>query len=128
MTRLVVDAWAWIEYLDGSKRGERVREFLEDDGNDLFCTAISVAEVVSKFLRRDMNPETAFRAMAAFAKIVEIDGSTAIEAGEIHAKLRKEKPDFGLADAFVIAVAEKIGAKIITGDPHFRGVKNAIMV
>ena len=128
MNRLVVDSWAWIEYLDGTVRGEKVREFLEGRKYELFCSSISVAEVVSRFVRKNKDPALAFRALAHFSKIVDADGGLASEAGEIHAKLRQTVPDFGLADAFVIAVADKLEAKILTGDPHFRKVENAVMV
>jgi len=36
--------------------------------------------------------------------------------------------NFGIADAFILAAANKIKSKIITGDPHFEGLENAIMI
>lgn len=128
MNRLVVDSWAWIEYLDGTERGRKVGEFLEGREYELYCSSVSVAEVVSRFIRKQKDPALAFRAMAHFSKIVDADGGLASEAGEVHANRRKNIPDFGLADAFVIVVAERLSAKIVTGDPHFKHEKNAIIL
>ena len=128
MSRIVVDAWAWIDYLDGSTKGEVTRGYIEGGGNELFSPAITVGEVVSKFIRRGKDPSIAFKAMARFSKIVEIDGGIASEAGEVHADRRRKMPDFSLPDAFVIVVAQKLGAKILTADSHFKNEKNAILL
>jgi predicted nucleic acid-binding protein len=42
--------------------------------------------------------------------------------------MRKNSKDFGLADAYVLATARKLKAKILTGDEHFKPVKEAIMI
>ena len=52
----------------------------------------------------------------------------AILTGQKHAEMKSKIKDFGLADACVLAGAEKINAKILTGDPHFEGIKNAVMI
>ena len=44
----VIDAYAWIEYLIGSKAGEKVKSILEDAANETYTCAVTVAEVVSK--------------------------------------------------------------------------------
>jgi predicted nucleic acid-binding protein len=46
----------------------------------------------------------------------------------MHAKMRQTKKDFGIADAFVLATASKLRAKIVTGDPHFKDLDNAVMI
>ncbi len=43
------------------------------------------------------------------------------EVGIACAKIKKKIKDFGLADAFVL-----ITAKILTGDPHFKGMNNVV--
>jgi len=46
----------------------------------------------------------------------------------LYAEMRKTERGFGLADVYVLAVARKLRAKVLTGDPYFKGVKEAIMV
>ncbi len=48
MTRYVLDSWAWIEYFEGSRKGERVKEIILDSRNDIFTHCVSVAEIISK--------------------------------------------------------------------------------
>ena len=57
-----------------------------------------------------------------------IDGVLAEETGMIHSTIRKRIKDFGLADAFVLTTAKRLGAKIVTGDPHFKNMKNVVFL
>ena len=123
----MIDSWAWMEYVEGSPRGKKVKEFLQGIG-PFFCATISVAEVSSKLKRRGSDSETGRKAIIANAKLIELDETSAYEAGQIHAEMRKRIIDFGMADAVVLACARKLGAKILTGDPHFKGVKDAVMI
>ena len=43
MTKFVIDAYAWIEYLEGSEEGMKVSEIIEDDLNDVFTSSATVA-------------------------------------------------------------------------------------
>jgi predicted nucleic acid-binding protein len=52
----------------------------------------------------------------------------ALEAGDLHARTRKTSPSFGLADSFVLQLARKVGARVLTGDPDFRGIKEADLI
>jgi predicted nucleic acid-binding protein len=42
--------------------------------------------------------------------------------------MRKIERDFGLADAYVLVTARRLRSKVLTGDPHFRGVKEAVPI
>jgi predicted nucleic acid-binding protein len=66
--------------------------------------------------------------MRGNSTIVEADGELSYEAGILHAEIRRTIRDFGLADAYVLATARRLGAKVLTGDPHFNGVDDAIML
>lgn len=33
-----------------------------------------------------------------------------------------------MADAFVLLTARKLGAKVVTSDPHFKGFKEAVLI
>ncbi|MDH2901622.1 MAG: PIN domain-containing protein [archaeon] len=129
MTDLVIDSWAWIEYLDGSALGARVRDAIMDDKrNKCYTHAISVAEIVSKEKRRNKDPETAWRAVTSLSKILHIDESDSKAVGYLHAYMKSKNKNFGLADSFVLHAARKIGGRVLTSDPDFRGVKDAIML
>ncbi len=126
--RFVIDSWAWIEYLDGSAAGEKVKSYVENKNNIVFTSSLSVAEIVSKFLRRDMDPRVAVDAIKSLSRVLDINMEISAFAGELHAEIRKKISDFGLADAFVLACSKTQKAKIITGDPHFKNFPEAILV
>ena len=128
MTKIVIDAYAWIEYLEGSEKGVKVTEMLEDTSNELFTSSTTVAEVVSKFLKKDKDIKIASTAMSTLSSIIVINKEISILAGHIHFEAKKKNKDFGMLDAFVAATARKIGAKILTGDTDFRGFKEAVFI
>jgi len=124
----VIDAYAWIEYLDGTARGARVRALLEDARNTATTSTVTLAEVLSKFIRNHRDPVLAFKAIADNPGLESVDIGLAKLAGELHAEQRRKIRDFGLADAFVLATARKKSAKILTGDPHFETIPETILV
>jgi predicted nucleic acid-binding protein len=126
--KYVIDAYAWIEYLIGSEAGKRVKTFLETESNEIYTCAVTVAEVISKTAREGRDPETAYNIIVSDSHIIDIDEELSKEAGILHAKMRKTVRDFGLADAYVLAVARETNSKVLTGDPHFRRIKEAILI
>ena len=128
MTSFVVDAYAWIEYLDGSEKGKKFAEIIEDNSNELFTPSAALAEVISKFLRMDRDVKIALTAIDTLSIVIAISRELGVQAGVIHFEAKKKAKDFGMLDAFVAATAKKLGAKILTGDPHFKGFKEAVMI
>jgi predicted nucleic acid-binding protein len=128
MTEYVIDAYAWIEYLDGSSRGVKVRDVIENRKNRVHTCAVTIAEIVSKFLGRNFDPENAFKAIIASSHIISVNEKLSLLAGQLHAEMKKHVKDFGLADAYILACAKNYNAKIVTGDPHFRNVKDVLMI
>ena len=127
-SKYVVDAWAWIEYFRGSEGGVKLKDVLEDQATDVCTCAITVAEVISKTARDGRDVEAAYDMLLSNAQIIKIDEQIAKQAGLVHSKMRQTRKDFGIADAFILAIANKLKAKIITGDPHFEGLENIVMI
>lgn len=123
-----MDAHAWIEYLDGSPRGARVRDHLENPENTLVTSPVTLAEIVSKFLRTRRDPKVAVTAVESNSSVPTVGPVLARLGGEVHAEVKKHKPDFGLADAFVLATARSRSSRVLTGDPHFKGIPEAVMI
>ena len=126
--RYVIDAYAWVEYLIGSKSGEKVKSFLEEENSEIYTCAVTVAEVVSKTAREGRDVETAYDILLSNSQVVNVDEEVSKEAGVLHSEMRKTKKDFGLADAYVLAVARRINSRVLTGDFHFRRVKEAVLI
>ena len=127
MTKYVVDAYAWIEYLDGTEVGRKVTKILEDN-DDVFTCAVTVGEVVSKVARMGKDAKVAYDVLLSNSQVVVVDEELSFQAGLLHCEMRKTARDFGLADAYVLATARRLKAKILTGDPHFMSLKEAVMI
>jgi predicted nucleic acid-binding protein len=126
--KYIVDAWAWIEYFRGSEYGAKLNDILEDPTTEVYTCAITVAEVFSKTARDGRDVEAAYDMLLSNAQVIKIDEQASKQAGLLHSKIRQTRKDFGIADAFILAAAGKLKAKIVTGDPHFQGLENTIMI
>ena len=126
--KFVFDTFAWIEYFNGSESGRKVNGIIESGENDIFSSIITVAEVSSILKRKEKDTELGYKNMINLSRIFFLNTELAKEAGILHEDIRKKIKDFGLADAFVLLTARKLGAKIVTGDPHFKGFKEAILI
>jgi predicted nucleic acid-binding protein len=127
MTKHVIDAYAWIEYLDGSNSGKKVAAIIENN-DEIYTCAMTLGEVVSKVARKGKDAKIAYDVLLSNSQIITVDDELSLQAGLIHCEMRKTIKDFGLADAYILATARKLKSKIVTGDPHFQGIKEAIMI
>lgn len=53
--------------------------------------------------------------------IYDVDEEIAVESAKINHKMK-----LGLGNSIMYATAKREGAKVLTGDPHFKDVKDAI--
>ena len=126
--KYVIDAYAWIEYFIESSQGKKVKEAVESQDNEIFTSIITIAEVSSIGVREKRDVELGNKSILSLSSIYFINLELAKEAGILHAEIRKKIKDFGLADVFVLLTARKLNAKILTGDPHFKRFKEAILI
>ncbi len=117
--KYLIDAFSWIEYLEGSSKGERVSNILKSD-NEIFVLPLTIGEVVSKTKRKDKNHELAYESITKRAKIISTTPRMAKEAGLLHAEMRKKFSQFGIVDALLVITARNIKARILTGDNHLK--------
>lgn len=125
--RYLIDSWAWIEYLDGTKNGLKVKEILTQE-NEVFTLILSLAEIISRAKRKEKDIEGVENAILVNSKIINVNVEIAKNAGLLHAEMRKTIKDFGLIDAFVLLTARELKAKVLTGDEHFKNFKEAILI
>ena len=126
--KIVVDASSWIDYFEGRNTGEKVKSYIENIGNEIITNVLNLAEISSLFTRKGFDLEEALKIIFSNSKTYYFDRDFSKEAGILHAEIRKEIKDFGLADAFVLLTARKLNAKILTGDNHFRNFKETILI
>ncbi len=127
--KYVLDSYAWIEYFMGTKNGEKVKSIIEGQDEKITPT-ICLAEIYSKTLRVE-NQELAEK-QRAFIKeksvLAPLDEQTARESARVLNRLKKEIDGWGLADSIVYASGTIKKAEVVTGDEHFRKVKNVFFI
>jgi predicted nucleic acid-binding protein len=129
----VIDSYAWIEYFRASEEGKRAKEYIESDGSA--TPSIVVAEVSRKLLREvEEGTETIdqrarhIEFIRATSQILDLTFDTAAMAGENAVEMKKRSKRWGLADSIVLLHARSAKAKVVTGDEHFRNIKEAIFI
>ena len=126
--KLIIDAYAWIEYFDGTDLGLKVKEFLDNDSNIIITNSITITEVISKAKRKNKDVESIYKMMTTLSNIYNINSELAKEAGIFHAEIKAKNRHFSIADCFVLLTAKKLNARVVTGDEDFRNLKEAIMI
>lgn len=127
--KYVIDSYAWLEYFMGTKVGERVKEIIENSEEKITPT-ICLAEVYAKTLK--VEDQQLAEKQKAFIKeksaIVFLDEMIAVEAAKVLVNNKKEIDGWGMADSIVYATAIVKKADVVTGDEHFRKLKNVLLI
>ena len=121
----VIDSYAWIEYFIGTEKGEIAKEYIE--GKKSATSSITIAELTEKYKRENKEFGEDFNFIISQTKIVDIDSKMALLAGKINFENKKKIKGWGMADSIILATAQLLNAKVVTGDSHFREL-NSIMI
>ena len=131
--KYVIDAYAWIEYFRASQYGEVAKEYIESA--DSVTPTIVVSEISRKLQKEiELGNETPdgrlkrLEFISATSQLVELDFELAVTAGKTDCEMKKKVKGWGLADSIVLCTARSINGKVITGDEHFRNLKDVIFV
>lgn len=128
MNKFVIDAYAWIEYFNGTALGEKAKEIIENSDNFIYTSAITIAELSSYFKRKKLDFKEAKKILSSLSSFYPVNSELAEEAGLLHAEIKSKNRHFGLADAFILLTAKKLNAKVLTGDEDFREIKEAFLI
>jgi len=121
------------EYLRASKYGETAKEYIENA--DAVTPNIIVAEI-SRIQEKEIelgNKTSDGRLkrldfISANSQVVALDFDLAVTAGKTDLEMKKKIKDWGLADSIVLCTARNLDGKVVTGDEHFRGLKEVIFI
>jgi predicted nucleic acid-binding protein len=127
--KYLIDSYAWIEYFMGTEAGEKAKPIIENQDEKITPT-ICLAEVYAKTLKAE-NQELAEK-QRTFIKeksaIAPLDEPIAVESARIQIKMKKEIDGWGLADSIVYATALLKKAEVVTGDEHFKKLRNVLFI
>jgi predicted nucleic acid-binding protein len=123
----VIDSYAWLEYFRGSQAGKKAKGYIE--GGAAATSAVTLAELREKYLKENwesFGKDSDFLTTKTY--LVPVEKSLALLAGEINHSQMKVIKDWGMADSLILATARNASAKVVTGDRHFEGLPETIMI
>ena len=121
---MIIDAYAWIEYFCGSKEGQKVDAIIRK--KECYTLECNLSEIYDWTIKAKQDFAFALKIIAAQSKILPINRANWIRGTEIKIEQRKKHKDFGLIDALMLAKQEEMKCKIISGDKHFKHIKNVV--
>jgi predicted nucleic acid-binding protein len=120
---ILVDSSGWIEYLAARPKADAFARYIQGD-EPLVTSTIQVYEIY-KVVRRDISEERAIESVAALraTKVVPLDESLALEAADVSLE-----HGLALADAIILATANRHEAEIVTGGADFEGLPGVTLI
>ena len=122
----VIDSYAWVEYFRGSEEGEIAKEHIE--GKNCATASITIAELSEKYKRENKDFEEDMNFIIARTKVSNLNTEIALKAGEINFDNKKKIKNWGMSDSIILATANLLNAKVVTGDEHFRELGAVVML
>lgn len=112
------DSSAWIEYFAGTKKGKNVKKYVDDSVN-IFTPAICLLKIKNKYIREGHNYKDRIDYICTISSIIDITKEIALQGAEI-------KQTYGLytVDALIYAASQIHKSMLVTGDHHFKLLKN----
>jgi len=135
VAKIVIDAYAWIEFFIGSKQGHEVKEILEE-AEEIYTPGTVLAEIARKYIREGVDDKTVdarLQVIASASNITNVDVEIALEAVRCYSEIvkcaKKSKLNTpSLFDAIVLGTGRSLKSKIVTGDEHFRNLPETIWI
>ncbi|MBN2517532.1 MAG: type II toxin-antitoxin system VapC family toxin [Candidatus Altiarchaeota archaeon] len=117
---ITFDTYAWVEYFQGSEKGEEAKQYIDSDGI-IFTPTICLSEFKAKLLKEGISKsdqEKAINVILARSLLMPLDSDIALKAAEF------KNEGLYLVDAVVYATAMRNKTQLLTGDKHFEGYDN----
>ena len=127
---VIFDAYAWVEYaLDGPK-AETVTQLLES-ASEAITPASVLAELKESMLKQGIRAPVMNHILTYIKSrttVVGIDSTIAELAGEINFNQKRTIKNWGMLDSFVYAATKLRRGTVLTGDPHFKQLRDVIYI
>lgn len=125
----VLDSFALLAFFQAEPGGLKVRELLERTQRGeirLAITAVNLGEVAYR-TERVFGLERAQEVLAKIEEyapaVIDVDRELALAAAHLKARYR-----MSYADCLAVAAAQRLDAAVVTGDPDFRQMEEAVSV
>jgi len=125
----VLDTFAVIALVQDEPGAEQVERLLADaeaGAASLHMCSVNVAEVLYALWRR--GNELAARVKVADLQLVGVQFHDATTQLSLRAGALKAQYPITLGDCFAAALAQHLGATLVTGDPEFRPLEDVVKI
>lgn len=122
MSLFLVDTCGWIEWLTDGSLASRFEPYLSDQANLVVPTLVQFE--LYKWVCRERDEATALNVIGvteAAASVTPLDTPLALQA----ARLATEHK-LAMADAIILATAQRTSAQLVTSDNHFSALQGVI--
>jgi predicted nucleic acid-binding protein len=121
-----LDSSVWIEYLDGTKKGEKIRELIENEAHS--TSILAIAEIADRYARTNQPFKEALHFIQSKTTLLPLTVNISLKAAQLKKQIRQNIPKIGLVDALHLATALESNATFITSDTDFRGQEKVIIL
>jgi len=124
--RFVIDSFAWFEYFSGSEAGKRAMDHIEK-GESLTPTIV-IAELSEKYMTIRVDFKEKLNFIGFRSTLIPLDERIAEYAGRLSVERKVKVERWGMVDSIILATARLNKCRIITGDEHFRDLRNEVLM
>jgi predicted nucleic acid-binding protein len=119
---VLLDTSAWIEFFEGTNKGARVKEVLNQ--NKCYTSIVTLAEVTNWSLKEKRDTLFFVNTVGKLSSIINMDDSIVILAGRLNFERKKINKKWGMLDSFILATGMIYNLKILAKDPDYRDLKD----
>jgi len=122
---IAIDTYAWIEYFEGTVKGKKVSSIIEDKNNILITLECCLYEFKIWCLRNKLDFNKLVSIIKQDSEVKHVSLDLWLEASNIRYNFGE---DLSVVDSLIMAYQKKILCKVLTGDKHFKELKNVIFL
>ena len=115
---MLLDSYAWIEFLLGSEEGEKVKEVIQKE--KCFTSIVSIAEINEWCLKNNLEIDFFVETIKKLSEIINLNEEIVRLAGKINFYNKKKIKGWGMLDSLIYTTARLYNLKVLTGDKHFK--------
>ena len=129
MSGILIDTYTWIEIFRNSPWGQQALECIEQN-SPLAVSVLTLYELQYRFtdLYGEEKTGSLIATISTHAEVIPVDMQIAIAAGIIRAGQKKKGNSMGAVDCMILATARIHNLKVLTGDMHFKGLEETILL
>jgi len=126
MVIYIVDTYAWIELIKGSEKGLILQRLLEDMNHKFITMECCIAELKGFALKNKISFRRIYEMVKSNSIVLPVLIDHWLAAAGQRYEMRKTRKGFGLIDSILLAKQQELKCKLISGDSHFKGLKNVV--